>query len=447
MVQGFEQLWGNQEKNPKLRNQIEKLRGIHFDHHACVFIFRGPQLKQHFRHDKSNRALPPNDRLKYISQPTFYWCRAFQKKPAALNIRNFRAPLDFLRALFTDAIIDNICETTEPLTYDNCCVQLTKEMFFKFIGMELMRGVIGVRNVKNMWTVEGGDRPVILYPGRGNALAKNHWFAISYNLDYDASFVHSLLVGNFKLHMHPGFHVTVDELRIPCHHVDCPLKSHNRDKPDIWAIESKCLHAENGYLLDFVNPTLEKVPTPGETVFRFANWLTTTGRKHHMVMDSNFVSALDLLKLHDMGVFATASCKSTRPSFIWKQGLAHRLPRGYSRVASSNRLCCIATRSKGLPKLATTLCYAVQDPIFAEVKERRKLLKIYDTYKGKADYFGHLNKAQFPQGHHKSWLSAMLVGWFYFAVTNAFILYSTRFADLTHEEFVYQIACDLMLMK
>jgi hypothetical protein len=148
-----------------------------------------------------------------------------------------------------------------------------------------------------------------------------------------------------------------------------------------------------------------------------------------------------------MGVFATASCKSTRPSFIWKQGLAHRLPRGYSRVASSNRLCCIATRSKGLPKLATTLCYAVQDPIFAEVKERRKLLKIYDTYKGKADYFGHLNKAQFPQGHHKSWLSAMLVGWFYFAVTNAFILYSTRFADLTHEEFVYQIACDLMLMK
>jgi hypothetical protein len=372
------------------------------------------------------------------------WCKAIEKKPAALNIRNFRRPLEFLRALFSDAIIANICESTAPLAYNNCRTNLTMDTFFKFIGLEVMRGVIGVRNIENMWTLEGSSRPVILYPGKGNALAKNHWFAVSSNLNFDVSLVHSMLVGYFKFHMHPGFHVTVDELRIPCHHENCPVKNHNRDKPDIWAIESKSLHAENGYLLDFVDPTQDKVPTPTETVFLFAEWLTKTGRRHHMLMDSNFVSAMDLLKLHAMGILATASCKSNRPSFIWKQALAHKLPRGYSRVASSSRLCCIATRNKGLPKLATTLCHAVEDPNSSEVKERRRLLSIYDKYKGKADFFGHLNKAQFPQGHHKSWLSALLVGWFYFAMTNAFILYSTRFDDLTHEEFVYQIACDLM---
>jgi len=253
-----------------------------------------------------------------------------------------------------------------------------------------------------------------------------------------------MLVGQFQRYVVPGYNVTVDELRIPCHHELCAQKNHNRDKPDIWAIESKSLHAENGYLFDFINPVLDPLPSPSFSVSKFMCTLSKTGRRHHLVMDSNFLSALDIRTIDNHGFDATISCRSNRPSFIWQHGLAHKLPRGYSRVASSKRMCCVATRNKGTPKIATNLCVAVEGTCSSGVKERRDVLKIYDSLKGKADYFGHLFKAQYPYGFHRSWLTTLLVGWFYFSMTNAFILYSMKSDDLTHSQFVYQVACDLM---
>jgi hypothetical protein len=75
-----------------------------------------------------------------------------------------------------------------------------------------------------------------------------------------------------------------------------------------------------------------------------------------------------------------------------------------------------------------------------DVKERRDVLRIYDTYKRGADKFGQLYKAQYPIGYHENWVTTMIIGWFYFAVTNAYILYSMKYNDLTHEQFVYEIA-------
>jgi len=166
-----------------------------------------------------------------------------------------------------------------------------------------------------------------------------------------------------------------------------------------------------------------------------------------LVADSNFLSALDLLKLWDLGFEGTISCKNNRPSFIWSKGLAEKLPKGYTRVASSERLCCVCTHNNGKPKLATTLCYAENDEDRSDVKERRNILKEYDKLKGKADHFGHLYKSQFPIGFHMNWQVTMLVGWFYFAMTNAYLLYSMRFDDLTHLEFVYKISQSYLSMQ
>lgn len=116
---------------------------------------------------------------------------------------------------------------------------------------------------------------------------------------------------------------------------------------------------------------------------------------------------------------------------------------GYTRVASSDRLCCAATHNKGTPKIATTLCYA-QETKREEVKDRRDILKIYDELKGKADAFGHLFKAQFSGGHHMNWQTSILCGWFYFSLTNAFYLYSSHNSELNHKEFIYNVACELM---
>ncbi len=374
----------------------------------------------------------------------FVWWSLVKKKDTTRFIHNFKEPIQYIQALWNETIIHHICSESVSISFNHTTQKITPEVLYKFFGMQMMRGIIGLRNMDMLWNNSG---IVIDYPGKENSLSEDHFHKIASSLNFDPTFVHTNLINNFKVYMVPGYNITIDELRIPCRNELCPFKNHNRDKPDIWALESKSMHSENGYLLDFINPVQEKAPTPSESVFQFANWLKTTNRHHHLVFDSNFLSALDLLKLSDMGFEATASCKDNRPSFIWKKGLSHKLPRGYTRIASSTRLCCIATKNKGLPKLATTLCYAKENNGPFIVKERRDVLNIYDNLKGKADVFGRLYKAQFPRGGHRSWLTTLLVGWFYFALTNAYILYKTRFDFISHKEFVYQMACDFMLMK
>jgi len=397
--------------------------------------------------DKANLSLPERDRLTYISYPVYIWWKVEKKEPSHRFIRNFREPVEYMDALWNIDIIQHICDSTEALKVDGRYFKLTPLDFRRFLGVELMRGISGIRNIETFWHTDSSKKFTVDYPGKDNQISKNRWFAISNGVDFDPALVHEMLIALYKFHLVPGYNVTIDELRIPITHESCPFQCLNRDKPDIWAIESKTLHAENGYLLDFINPCQHKVPTPKESVFQFANWLKTTGRHHHLIADSNFLSALDLLDLYDMNIEGTISCKSTRPSFIWKKGLAHKIPKGYSRVASSERLCCVCTRNKGTPKIASTLCYAIDDENRSEVKERRDLLTIYDDLKRKADHFGRLYKAQFPIGHHMNWLISLLIGWFYFTLTNAFILFSMRNAGVTHEEFVFQIALKYMVTE
>jgi hypothetical protein len=371
----------------------------------------------------------------------YYYWNINKKETVYRFIGSYNIPMQFMDAMFDIDIINHICDSTNPFIFGNSNKKLTPRDFYKFIGQELMRGYIGLRNIKDMWSTEG---IVISYPEKEYQLGRDHWFALSNGIDFDPSIVHKKLIALYQRHVVPGFHVTVDEIRIPCHHEACPFKNHNRDKPDIWAIESKSLHADNGYLLEFINPCQNTVPTPRDSIFQFTHYLSTTDRRHHIVADSNFLSALDLLDLWDLKFQATISCKNNRPSFIWRDGLAKDLPVSYTRVASNSTLCCIATHNQGTPKIATTLCYAVDDEVDSTIEERRDILKIYDEHKGKADLFGHLYKSQYPVGHHENWKNTMLIGWFYFSLTNAYILYSMKYDKLSHKEFVYQIASNFI---
>lgn len=409
---------------------------------AFRLIFRGVELAQHFLSNKANLELPEKDRFKFISHPTFVWWDITKKPIISRFLSDFKQPIQFFRALLNDQILTHIVTKTGIMHYDNMKSRLNNDMLLKFIGLELMRGYIGIRNMEMMWEVEEFS---IDYPGKEAILNKNLWFAISGNLNFDTDEVHKRLIEQYKRHLVPGYNVTIDEIRIPCHHEACSFKNHNRDKPDIWAIESKSMHAENGYLIDFINPCQKKVPTPKEAVFQFAKWLKTTERRHHLVMDSNFLNVLDLRELYDMNFEATISCKSTRPSFIWKQGLADKIPVSYSRVASSDRISCVCTHNRGKPKIASTLCIANDDESSSKVQERRDLLKIYDELKGKADHFGQLYKAQYPSGFHKRWKTTLLLGWIYFTLTNAYILFNMRIGTLTHKDYVLQIAKDLIM--
>jgi len=407
------------------------------------FNFSGPQLLAHFANNSSNLKLRPEDQLSFISYPVFVWSNPHIKDPSSRHVGDFKLPLDYFDAMWSEWIVNHLCQNIKPFYLNKVLTKVTPSHVYRLLGQELMRGYIGVRNIKDMW----GDGEIsISHPCKENQLPKNLFFALSSRMDFKPKVVHKLLVDAFKLHLVPGFNVTVDEIRIPCSHETCPIKNHNRAKPDIWAIESKSLHAENGYLLDFIDPCQKKIPTPSESVFQFAEWLKSTERRHHVVADSNFLSALDILKLYDMGFEATVSCKGNRPSFIWREGLSLKLPQSYTRVASNDRMCCLATHNQRKPKIATTRCSAFDDENSSDVKKRRDVLKLFDDLKGKADYFGHLYKAQYTPGHHVNWLTTLIFGWFYFAITNAFILYSMRSDELTHKEFVFKIAKNLLMM-
>lgn len=404
---------------------------------SVMVIFRGAQLFEHFETNVDNLQLDEDDQFEYISYPVFVRNMKESKEDVPRFISNFREPVQFLQCLWTHEIMEHICEETGVFKCDKKDCRLPVNDLKVFLGMELIRGISGIRNVKYLF---GADGITLDFPHKEKCMTRNYWFAVSSALSFDALFVHTSLVERFKSHLVPGDHLCVDELRIPIQHQSCPFKNHNVKKPDPWAIESKSLHANNGFLLDFVFPLVDKPPTPREAVFEFACYLRNTGRKHHLVMDSNFLSALDLLQLKEKSILATVSCKRDRPSWIWKDGLEKDLPFTYTRVASSTHMCCVATNNQGIPKLATTLFHAVDDEENYESSQRRSILNLYDSLKDRADKFGQLYKAQFPSGHHKSWNTTLLVGWFYFALTNAYILYSTKYDDLTHKQFVFQIA-------
>lgn len=270
-----------------------------------------------------------------------------------------------------------------------------------------MRGRIGLTNIDMMWST--GDFSVE-FPGKAHQLPKNHYYAIASGLDYDPSTLHSMLRESFQAALVPGYFVCIDEIRIPATHYACPYKKYNNKKPDVWAIESKSLHDSSRYLFDFINPVQEKVPTPGESFFTMLQSLKQTKRNHHVTADSNFISALDIPKVTKLGFECTVSCKSDRPSILWKEGLGKGIPVSYSRVASSPAFTAVCTHNKGKVNLATTLYLVKDQKNLYKPENRRLILDKYDETKGYADQFGQLVKTYWPDGGFKKWHVA-LAGW------------------------------------
>lgn len=308
-----------------------------------------------------------------------------------------------------------------------------------------MKGVIGLVSVEDFYS----DKyfTVTDFKGKELLLPRDMFFEISANINFDLKAIYNILISNFQSCMIPGYFVVVDEIRVPCRHFDCEVKKYNREKPDVWAIESKSLHDNNKYLLHFIYPLDEDVPTPKLSVSIFAEYLQTTGRHHHLTMDSNFYSAADFHNIINWGFEATISCKSNSPSWIFEDALMKNLPWGYTRIASNEDCVAVTTRNKGYLNLISNL-YTAEDNQDEYVSEdRRTLMNIYDKTKGSADAFGHLYKSYYPNEEFKKYTMTLLVGWLSFAMTNSFILYSLAHDDISHREFVREIAESLLRSK
>lgn len=399
------------------------------------------ELRKHFA-DKEVLALSKT-RWKYVPYPNFMPWSFEKKKTTFLGVIGLTQPHEFLDRLWDDSLWDLIANRSA--TQLSCRARLiTLADIRKYFAMILFRGIIGLVSYKDLWA---SDYFHIETELRQYFLPKNVFDEISMKMEFPALEVHRHLVSQFKNHCVPSYWVTVDELRIPARHFKCEEKQYNNKKPDVWAVESKSLHDESRYLLDFIYPFNDgptSKPSPRDSLFQFASYLQTTTRHHHITADSNFLSAKDIPKLGKMNFEATCSVKKNRPAWLFAQGLGHALPRSYTRVAKCKNMIAVSTFNNGIINLASNLYRVVNDKACYDSKERRELLKVYDRTKGAADNFGQLFKSYYQAQKFRNYRITVLVGWFYWAITNAYIIYNSKGGPLPHRGFIYEIVKHLL---
>lgn len=206
--------------NPKKKQRRNPLK-LSTSGKLSIFIlytfltFRGKELAEHFEKSKHNLELPKKDQLKYIPWPVYVYWNVPKKPFAWRDVRRMENPVDFINSLWNEAILEHLCESTAKISFNRITKKITHTDVRKFLSLELIRGIIGVRDVKLMWKTEG---ITIGYPSKGKQMPKNQWFQISNGINFDPQFVHKTLKERFQYHVTPGYNVTVDEIRIPCTH-------------------------------------------------------------------------------------------------------------------------------------------------------------------------------------------------------------------------------------
>jgi hypothetical protein len=322
--------------------------------------------------------------------------------------------------------------------------QFTKSMLRKFLGTCIVQGVSGVTATEMLFDKEG---LCVNFPGKEYQLPQEAFGKLSNNLNFDLNEVHRLLVHNFKFHIAPGHFLTIDESRIPETRFASELKTFNAKKPSKWAVESKTLNDQTKYLIDFINPLKEPKPTPGEAAHSFFQFLKSQESFHHVFLDSNFFNLADVALVSHNNPFikVTASVRADRPTFLFKEGLAKELPVTYTRVAQlqdDQKIIAASTHNRKVISLITT-GFEVHNIDDGEVNasDRRLPLQTYDKHKGYTDKFDQLVASYYITHRWKSDKMNLLMGWFQFALTNAYIIYKNTIEEpVNHKNFRLLVA-------
>lgn len=319
---------------------------------------------------------------------------------------------------------------------------LDLETLQKFFANILFAGNIGINNMKQLWNKKPFE---ISWPHKKKILSQDKFFQLTSNMQFKLKDIFNRLLTNFTSHILPSSNLCIDEIRIPVRHYKCDSKKYNIKKPDVWAVESKSLHDENGYLIKMSWPLHE---SDGKSVVdsldNFFDYIKHTGITHVTCMDSNFISATDVPTYTSKTSKIIAMCSQNRPSWLFKKGLVKNLPRSYTRVAKHEDMIAACTYNNGFCNLVTNYFLLKDMDTKSSSDERRVVLNYYDQQKGKADKFGQLYKNYNMMVKVKNWELAVLLGWFKYACTNAFIIHKSMYGSLKHQQFLYEIGVSLV---
>lgn len=358
--------------------------------------------------------------------------------------RHAQSAAGFLRLMWVKEVMEHILHHTNLKLAAEDRKPITLLELQKYFGHLLILSVLGLRRYEDLWRVEG---VLIEYPGKGGKLGVKKWGIIHSHLSFETSVVHGMLCKAFQMHLTLGTLLCVDEARIPCRHKGCPHLSYNKEKPAKWALECLTLNDGSRYLYAFTDPTADNKPTPYQWLIQCGTLVQGMGRVHHITADSRFGSVAQAEALQEMKVHCTLCCKTNAPTYLFSQCLALDLPQWRVHMAERDGIVAATYHQKKKLNLVSTW-FKVEEKKGATRKERLPILKHYDDTKRWTDQFDQLVSYYHFNHPHSDWKVTLLLGWFAFAHTNAYILYGKVYGDqLDHYDFLMECAEACLINK
>ncbi len=139
-----------------------------------------------------------------------------------------------------------------------------------------------------------------------------------------------------------------------------------------------------------------------------------------------------------MNVDITLCCKGNSPTYLFGGCLSQDLPQWRSHVAEKDGLVAVAYHQNSKINLVSSL-FTVSEKKGATKKDRQHILDHYDNTKRWGDQFDQLFSYFFFDHAHADWRVTLLIGWFGWCHTNAYVLYKdTVKHPLDHYNFLME---------
>jgi hypothetical protein len=347
--------------------------------------------------------------------------------------------------MWPQEVMANLLKVTNQKFVSEGRKEVTLTELQKYFGHLLIITVLGLRRNEDLWREQG---ITIDYPGKEGKIGVKTWVLIHSHLSFESSKLHGILRQTFQRHLSPGTLMCVDEARIPCKNKACPFLSYNKSKPTKWAIESLTLSDSSRYLYDFTDPSADDKPTPYQWLIICGQRVRKLGGKRHLTADKRFSSLGQALKLKAIGVDSTLCCKANAPTFLFQECLITNLPQWRVHVAEKDGVIAATYHQKKKLNLVSTWFTVTEKKKVATREERKPILTHYDDTKRWTDQFDQLFEGFHYDHPHQDYKITMLLGWWGWAHTNAYILYRmVRGDEMDHYHFLLECARQLLTTK
>jgi hypothetical protein len=347
------------------------------------------------------------------------------------------SPYGFVKLMWPKEVLEHLVTNTNLKLAAEDRKKTTTLELQKYFGHLLIIAILGLRRNEDLWRQKG---ICIDYPGKEHGIGVKRWPILHSHLSLNPSELHGILRKAFQHHLIPGTLLCVDEARIACKNKGCPYLSYNKQKRDKWAIESLALSDSSRYLYDFTDPTADDKPTAFQWLIICGKALAGQGKEYHLTSDKRFSSLAQAQKLQELGIDCTLCCKANSPTYLFKDCLGENLKQYNVHIAESDGIIAATYYQKKKLNLVSTW-FTVKEKKKATREDRLPMLTHYDDTKRWTDQFDQLFAGYHYNHPHDDWKITLVLGWFGFAHTNAYILFGkVRGKVMDHYDFLMDVA-------